>query len=273
MRRYTWRLGALEALMIVVVLIFALPLVILLSIAFRDQSDNGNALSWPSEITFTNFADAWVQANLGSAVINSAIVTVCSVVLLIVFSSIAAYPLARVTARWSKVGFYVFMAGLVVPFQLGLIPLYSTVRDMGLLGSPLSLVIFYTGLQMPFSIFLYTQFLRELPLDYEEAAFLDGASRFRAFTSIIFPLLRPITGTVVILNIILVWNDFFVPLLFLSGTSNQTIPVALYSFVGQFGSNWNLIFAGLIIGAAPILILFFVMQRSVFRGFAGGIKG
>jgi len=273
MKRYTWHLGVLEIVMIAVSAIFAIPVVMLVSLAFRGQADSANPFTWPEQWTLANFANAWTQADLARAGLNSLIVTALSVVLLIILSACAAYPLARMTSRWSKPLFYFFMFGLVVPFQLGLIPLYATMRDLGLLGSPLSLVIFYTGLQLPFSIFLYTQFLREIPLDFEEAAQLDGANRFRAFVSVVFPLLLPITGTIAILNIILVWNDFFVPLLYLSGTPNQTIPVALYSFVGQYGSDWNLIFAGLIIGIAPVLILYFLMQKSVFRSFAGGLKG
>lgn len=259
--------------MIVIVLIFAIPIAMLVSLAFRDQSDSVNPFSRPKQLTLDNFVNAWTEANLAQAGFNSLLVTLGSLIVLIIFSAFAAYPLARVTARWSKLAFYAFMFGLVVPFQLGLIPLYALVRDLGLLGSPLSLILFYSGLQMPFSIFLYAQFIREIPVDYEEAAQVDGASAFRAFVSVVFPLLLPVTGTIAILNVILIWNDFFVPLLFLSGTPNQTIPVALYSFVGQYGSDWNLIFAGLIIGAAPILILYFLMQRAVFKSFAGGLKG
>ncbi|WP_442575350.1 carbohydrate ABC transporter permease [Microbacterium sp. F51-2R] len=274
MNRYTWRVGAAEIVLIVAAVLFSIPLVVLVSIALRSNADNDAPFSWPANgWTLENFADAWTQANLASAVLNSVFVTGGSVLLLIALSALASYPLARVTRRWSRATFAFFMMGLAVPFQLGLIPLYAAIRDVGLLGSPLALIIFYTGLQLPFSVFLYTQFLRELPEDFEEAAQLDGASSFRAFWSIVFPLMLPITGTIGILNIILVWNEFFVPLLFLSGTSNQTIPVALYSFVGQYGSDWNVIFAGLLMGIAPILLLFLLMQRRVFRSFAGGLKG
>lgn len=273
MNRYTWKLGILEIFMIVLVVIFAIPIAMVVSLSLRTQAESSNPFSWPDAWVLDNFINAWNEANLAWAGLNSVIVAAGSVTVLVFFSALAAYPLARITATWSKVGFYIFMFGMVVPFQLGLIPFYSVIRDMGLLGSPVSLIIFYAGLQMPFSIFLYTQFLREIPSDFEEAAQLDGASDWRVFFSVMFPLLMPVTGTVIILNLILIWNDFFVPLLFLSGTPNQTIPVALYSFVGQYGSNWNLIFAGLLIGSAPILIVYFLMQKSVFRSFAGGLKG
>jgi raffinose/stachyose/melibiose transport system permease protein len=165
------------------------------------------------------------------------------------------------------------MLGLLLPFQLALLPLYTTMRDLHLIGSLWGLVVFYSGLQMPFSVFLYTAFLRVMPRDYEEAAVLDGCNPFQAFWRIVFPLLRPVTGTVLILNAIFIWNDFLTPLLYLSGSNHQTIPVAIYTFVGQYTSNWQLVFAGLVMGIAPILLVYFGMQRHIIRGFSGGLKG
>jgi raffinose/stachyose/melibiose transport system permease protein len=185
----------------------------------------------------------------------------------------AAYPLARITARWSRWVFVLVMIGLLLPFQLALLPLYHTIRDLHLLGTLWSLVLFYSGLQVPFATFLYVGFLRALPREYEEAALIDGASPMRAFRSVVFPLLRPITGTVVILNAIFVWNDFFTPFLYLSGTDRQTIPVAVFGFIGQYVSQWNLVFAGLVIAMLPILTIYFLMQRQIIKGFSGGIKG
>ncbi len=185
----------------------------------------------------------------------------------------AAYPLARVMSKLSTTVFWIVLVGMMIPFQVALIPLYQTMRDLGLLGSLASLILFYTGSQVPFSVFLYTGFLRTLERDYEEAAALDGAGTFRTFASIVFPLLRPITGTVIILNAITVWNDFLVPLLYLSGTPQQTVTVALYAFVGQFVSNWPVVFAGLVISVAPVLLVYFLMQRQIIKGFAGGLKG
>jgi raffinose/stachyose/melibiose transport system permease protein len=165
------------------------------------------------------------------------------------------------------------MFGLLVPMQLALIPLYSTMRDIGLLGSVGALIVYYAGHQVPFSVFLYTGFLRALPTDYEEAARIDGCGPVATFTRIVFPLLRPITGTVAILNVLVVWNDFLTPLLYLSGSPMQTVPVALFSFVGQYVSQWNLVFAGLVISIVPILIVYFAMQRTIIKGFASGLKG
>jgi raffinose/stachyose/melibiose transport system permease protein len=148
-----------------------------------------------------------------------------------------------------------------------------TMRDLGLLGTIWSLVLFYVGLQMPFTVFLYTAFLRSLPAEYEEAASIDGAGARQSFWSVVFPLLRPVTGTVVILDVIFIWNDFLTPLLYLSGSGQMTVPVTIYSFVGQYVSQWNLVFAGLVISIAPILLVYFLLQRTVIQGFASGLKG
>jgi raffinose/stachyose/melibiose transport system permease protein len=198
---------------------------------------------------------------------------VVSVALIVVLSAMAAYPLARVTARWSSFAFYGFMVGLLVPFQLGLIPLYKTMQELGLLGSVLPLIIIYVGMRIPFSLFLYVQFLRQVPADYEEAASIDGCTPLQTFFRVVLPLVRPVTGTVVILNGLFIWNDFLKPLLYLSGTGSQTVPVAIYTFVGEFATEWHLVFAALIIGALPVLVAFFFIQKSLIQGLASGVKG
>jgi raffinose/stachyose/melibiose transport system permease protein len=273
MHRYTWRTGALETVMIVLGLVAVSPLLVMVSLALRPQTDSVDPLSVPSHLTLENFRHAWTEAGLLSAIANSAVIAVVSVAVLVVLSSLAAYPLARVSKRWSALAYYGFILGLLIPFQLGSFPLYTTFRQLGLIGGVLPLIVLYVGIQMPFSIFLYSTFLRSVSTEYEEAAVLDGCSTLSAFRHVVFPLMRPVTGTVVIINLIFIWNDFFSPLLYLSGTSHQTIPVALYSFVGQISQQWNLVFAGLIIGIAPVVVAFFLMQKSVFQGFTGGLKG
>ncbi|MET0888324.1 MAG: carbohydrate ABC transporter permease, partial [Mycetocola sp.] len=132
----------------------------------------------------------------------------------------------------------------------------------------------YSGALMPFSIFLLTTFLRSsVPIEFEEAAHIDGCSHVRTFWHVVLPLLRPALGTVFILNGVGIWNDFFTPLIYLAGSGQSTIPLAIYSFVGQYTSNWALIFASLVISMIPILTLYLIFQRYVIRGFAGGLKG
>lgn len=204
---------------------------------------------------------------------NSAVISILSVGLIVLFAAGASYVLARRSGWWSKGLFYVFLIGIVVPGQLGLIPLYKTMVSSGTVGTIWPVILLHTGSCLAFSVFLITTFLRDVPLDYEEAAMIDGASPLRIFFRIVMPLLRPVLGTACILNGIATWNSFFVPLLYLAGTGLETVPVRLYGFVGLHSSQWEVIFAGLIITILPILAAFFFLQRSVMTGFAGGVKG
>jgi raffinose/stachyose/melibiose transport system permease protein len=273
MHRYTWRTGVLEAVMIVVGLLFLFPLYVLVNLALKAPGDQSSTLAPPIQPTLQNFADAWQQGGLGGALLNSGVVTATTVALTVVLAAAAAYPLSRVGARWSRIAYFGFLAGLLLPAQLALLPLYQTVRDLGLLGTLAGVILVNVGGGMPFTIFLYSGFMRALPVEYEEASAIDGASAFRTFWSVVFPLLSPITGTVVILTAVATWNDFLTPLLYLSGSDQQTITVAVYGFVGQYGAQWNLIFAGIIISILPILLAYFLLQRYIVQGFAGGLKG
>nr|WP_184829971.1 carbohydrate ABC transporter permease [Jiangella mangrovi] len=260
--------------MIAIALVFAFPLYVLVVLSLKSPEEAANSpLSLPSALSFDNYTAAWEQADLAPAILSSVVITVVSVAALVVTGALAAYAIARHTSHWSGALFAVFLVGLVVPFQLALIPLYQLVRDAELLGSYWSVILYMVGTELPLTVFLYTGFLRAVPRDYEEAAMIDGASQLRAFRSVVFPLMRPVTGTVIILNAIGCWNAFLVPNLFLSGSGRQTIPVAVYSFVGEFATQWNLVFAGLVIGMAPILLVYLLLQRRMIRGFASGLKG
>ena len=273
MNRYTRRTFALETVMIAVGIAFAFPVYVLVNLAVRPTSDTSSPIRPTSDPTFANFTGAWREAGLGGALLNSVLVTTVSVVIVLAVSALAAYPLARSIARWSRGTFLLIMLGLILPFQLSSLPLYQTVRDLGLLGSVWSLVLFYAGLQVPFTTFLYVGFLRALPRDFEDAASIDGASPLATFRYVVFPMLKPITVTALVLNAVAVWNDFFTPLLYLSGSDQQTMPVAIAGFVGQYVSDWNLIFAALLISIVPVLAVYLALQRSIINGFAGGLKG
>ncbi|HKS99835.1 MAG TPA: carbohydrate ABC transporter permease [Rugosimonospora sp.] len=273
MNRYTWRTLVLELAMAAAALVVAFPVYVLVNLAIRRPSDTTSPIRPTTAPTLANFTAAWQQGRLGGALLNSVVVTAASVVIVLAISSLAAYPLARVGARWSRGAFLLIMLGLLLPFQLAALPLYQTMRDLGLLGTVWALVLFYCGLQVPFTTFLYIGFLRALPREFEDAALIDGCSPLAAFRYVVFPMLKPITVTALVLNAVFVWNDFFTPLLYLSGSTQQTVPVAVAGFVGQYVADWNLIFAALVISIVPILAVYFALQRSIINGFAGGLKG
>jgi raffinose/stachyose/melibiose transport system permease protein len=272
--RYGRQTFALELVMIFVALLFLFPVYVLVTLSFKSTPEiSGGGLGLPSSLETANYSQAWTAAHLGAALINSTIITAISLVALVAVGSTASYYLARKQSRLSYGMYILFLLGIILPFQLALVPLYRMVSDAGLLGTYTSMVVFYTGLQAPFTIFLYTGFLRALPREYGEAALVDGATHWQSFRRVTFPLLRPITGTVIILNAVFIWNDFLTPLIYLGGSANETIPVVVYQFVGQYVSNWGYIFAAVVLATLPMLLLFLLLQRYVIKGFTTGLKG
>lgn len=271
--RYTGRTLTLEIALWAVAAVFLLPLFALVNLSLKAPHNPTGAFVISGQYSVENFGRAWEDGHLGAALMNSAVVAVVSIVLVLVAASLAAYPLARLGSRWSRGMFYLFMVGLVVPAQLGVLPLFLSIRDLDLNGSLLSVILAGAGSSIPFAVFIITMFLRESPRDFEEAASLDGCGPIRTFWHIVVPLLRPAIGTVAILNVISIWNSFFIPLLFLSGTGNETLPVRISGFVRTYHADWPAVFAALLISAAPILIAYFFLQKYIIQGFAGGLKG
>ncbi|MEU0569907.1 carbohydrate ABC transporter permease [Nonomuraea sp. NPDC005983] len=264
----------LEIVMIAVAVAFLFPVYALITLSLKDPAQiSQTPLALPAPPSLDNYATAWTAASLGPSLVNSTVITVVSLVALIALGSFAAYYLARAQSRLGYGLYVLFLLGIVLPFQLGMIPLYQLVTDLGLIGSHAGMIIFYTGIQLPFTVFLYTGFIRALPREYASAAQIDGASHLVAFAKVVFPLLRPITGTVLILNAVFIWNDFFTPLLYLGGSGYETIPVSVFAFVGQYVSNHGLVFAGLVLGSLPIVLAFLLLQRYVIKGFSSGLKG
>ena len=273
LNRYTPRTFARELALLAVAAIWWIPFYFLVIVSLKpDLEALQSPLSFPQEVDLGNFSTAWHDAALGRSLVNSLVITGGSVLALIAIGSICAYTIARRPGRMSTALYLLFVLGIILPFQLGLVPTYAVMRHLGLVGSYLGIILLYTGIWMPFSVFLYTGFVRALPKEYEEASVVDGASTMRTFRRVVFPLLRPVTGTVAIFTGLIIWNDFFLSLIFLNGTDKTPLPVAVYTFVGAFASRWNLIFAAVIVSLAPVLIFFLVAQRQLIRGFTGGIK-
>jgi raffinose/stachyose/melibiose transport system permease protein len=205
--------------------------------------------------------------------VNSVLITAGSILCLVILGALTGYVIARSTTRWGKAAFSLFLIAIVLPTQLGTVPLYIGARSLGLTGSIWGMIILYTGMMLPLSIFLYSNFFRGIGTEYEEAATIDGASRTQVFFRIVFPLVGPATGTVAIFVGLIVWNDFFTSLIFLGGSTVQTLPVAMYYYIGSLVSQWNQIFAIVIVSMIPILAFYLFAQKRFIQGFAGGLKG
>ena len=275
--RYTRRTFGREIVLVLGAAVFCVPFYLLVTGSLKSIREVLlSPLSLPTSLQFENYSDAWAGTTtlgLGHAFVNTVIMTLGSVALLIGFGSLAAYVLARRQSRLSTGLYLFFVAGIIVPFQLGVIPIYVVMRDLGLVGTYQGMIILYTALLMPLTVFLYTGFIRALPREYEEAAQVDGATLMRTFFRVVFPLMRPVTATVALLTGIIIWNEFFVPLIFLTGSDKQPLNVAIYSFVGENLTQWNVIFAAVLISLAPIAAFYIFAQKGLIKGFAGGIRG
>jgi raffinose/stachyose/melibiose transport system permease protein len=275
--RYTTRTFARELLMMAFAAIWWIPFYFLVVVSLKSDQEvfTESASALPEDVVWGNYSAAWKgssSVSLAEAMTNSLIITGGSVVALVAIGSITAYALARHGGRLGTTLYLTFVLGLIIPFQLGLIPTYVVLRHLHLSTSYLGMILLYTGLLLPLAVFLFAGFVRTLPRDYEDAAYVDGASRMLTFTRIVFPLLRPIAATVAVLASVLIWNDFFLQLVFLGGSPQQTVVVNIYSFVGEYTTNWNLIFATVILSIMPMLFFYVFAQRQLIRGFTGGIK-
>jgi raffinose/stachyose/melibiose transport system permease protein len=263
--------------MILLASVWFIPVYIVLVFSFKKPLDvYEHPMLPPRHPTLDNFTTAWKgsgRVTMSDAFVNSIVITACSVALLLVFGSLAAYALARRSSRLSTGLYLLYVLGFIIPFQLAIVPLYKAMRTLHLLGSLYGMILLYAGLLMPLTVFLYTGFMRVLPREYEESARVDGASQFRTFWRVVFPLLMPVTATVAVLDGVIIWNDFFNPLIFLSGSGKITIPVAIYSFVNENPAQYNLILAGVLVASLPIIALYLFAQRQLIRGFSGGIRG
>ncbi|VXC24336.1 Carbohydrate ABC transporter membrane protein 2, CUT1 family [Arthrobacter sp. 9AX] len=277
MNRYDKKTLAREGLVVLAALLLMLPFYFLVNTALKSDVDalNTSAMALPPQLSMEGIEAAWSGSptrNIPAGVLNSIIITGGSLLTLIAFGSIAAYTITRIPGRITGLLYGMFVLGIILPFQLGMVPIYVVMRNFGLVGTHLGMILLYSGLLMPLSVFLYTGFTKALPREYEEAAQMDGSTPFQTFRRIVFPLLSPATGTVAILCGMIIWNDFFTSLIFLSGSQNAPLPVVVYGFVGEQVSKWNVIFGAVILSMIPILAFYLVAQKKFIQGFAGGIK-
>ena len=230
-------------------------------------------LALPSTITFDNFVFAFESADMLALYRNSIVITVCSVFLLIIISSMAAYVLARRTGKIYTIMYVFSLVGIMVPPVVTLIPSIQTLQFFGLLHTMPGLFLFYGGTYFSLGIFFYVNFIKTIPVSFDEAASIDGASQFSIFFRIILPLLRPCTVTVVILLGMWIWNDFLNPM-YILGQGGLTITTGVHRAIGPYSARWNIVFANVILASAPVILMYLFLQKHFMKGMtAGAIKG
>lgn len=228
-----------------------------------------NPLWFTHDFTVDNFKTAYQALDFTHSFVNSVLITVGSVVVITAISAAAAYALTRHQVRMSSVVYYLCAATMLIPFQSIMIPLVSMFGALNFLNRT-ALVLMNTGLSVSLSIILYYGAFQGVPKSMDEAATLDGAPAFRAFVDVILPAVNPMTGTVIILNAMKLWNDYLLPSLVVNKNGMYTIPLKMYMFFGETNSEWELALAGLVLSMVPIIILFLLLQKQVMSSVTEG---
>lgn len=255
--------------------IHLIPFYILITTALKARGDFSSKWIFPEALAFENFAEAWETANLGNALTNTTIITFVSALLLIMLGSMAAYPLARRQTKLNKFVFMLFIAVMVIPPLTALVPLYKLVVDLGMMNTHEVAILNNVASYLPLTIFLYSGFIRStIPKELEEAAKIDGASTMGIFFRIVFPLLKPVTASILIISCVFIWNDYQFAIFFLQAEEVKTITVALAGFFGENANRMNLVAAAAIMAILPMVVLFLALQKHFVKGLASGsVKG
>lgn len=267
MRKNKWPI---EILGIILGLIWLSPFYLMIVNSFKTKREMfEDTLKLPGGFNFDNYIEAFTELNFLQTFMNSVLITVVSVLVIIVFSSMAAYALSRNKSKISSFIFFMFVAAMLIPFQSVMIPLVTIFGKLEMLNRA-GIIFMYLGFGASLSIFLYHGTLNSIPKSLDEAATIDGANRFQIFWYIIFPMLKPITVTVAILNTIWIWNDYLLPSLVINQEGMETIPLKMFFFFGEYTKQWHLALAGLTIAIIPVIIAYFFAQREIIKGISEG---
>lgn len=255
------------------------PLYMTIIIAFKNPSEMTNdvagALAFPSSWKLDNFKEAMEVTNFWHTLGNSLLITIATIVLALLIHSLASYVIGRNMARKKGYRFIYFyiVSGMFVPFAILMMPLVKETAILGL-DNRLGVILLYLVFYMPINVMLYSGYLKNIPLAMEEAAEIDGASAWKTYWTVIFPMMKPMHATVAVLTALGTWNDVMTPLVIMSGTKGTTLPLAQLNFQTQFGTNYNLAFASYLLALIPILIFYVICQKQILNGVANGaVKG
>lgn len=254
---------------LILAIIWLAPFYLMLVNAFKTNRDIfSDVLGLPPEPTTENFVQAFVDLDFMQSLFNSLLITSLSIIIIIFFSSMAGYALARNKSKLSGAILMMFVAAMLIPFQAVMITLVSLFGQVDMLNR-FGLIFMYLGFGSSLAIFLYHGAMTGISKTLDEAATIDGANKFQIFWHIIFPLLKSISVTVAILNVIWIWNDFLLPSLIL-GDSEATIPLKMFAFFGEYTRQWHLALAGLTIAIIPVIIFYFFAQKQIIKGVSEG---
>lgn len=250
------------------------PIILMILSSFKPSNEIFmNPISFPKTFSLEPYRNLLDQIPFMQFFYNSVIVSGVSVILILITTSLAAFYIARYTFWWNNFMFFFFLMGMMIPIKLGILPLFILMKDLGLTNSLWSLIFMYTAQGIPLSVLILTGFFRTMQTELEEAARIDGATDLRILWNVVLPLMRPALGTVMIINFIQSWNDFFFPLIFITDDLKKTIPVGMLSLFGEYSADWGALFAGLTLSSLPMIVLFFIASKQFMEGLtAGAVK-
>jgi len=222
------------------------------------------------DFSLNNYIQAWKKADLGSAYLNSIVVSVVSIGGVLLFSSMLAFMISRYRFKFRRFIYIYIITGLALPARLAVIPIYVTLNQLNLVDTRIGLIMVYIATGTAFATFIIKGFMDSIPIEIEESARMDGASPWTIYWRIALPLTKPALVVVGLVNFVNVWNDFFFPLIILSSRSKETVPLAISVFFGEFSNQWHLIAAALTMSIIPIMIIFFIFSKNFISGITQG---
>lgn len=268
--------AALHIVLTTLAIVWLIPIVSALYTAlrtFEDGTENGPWSFPPHSLTLANFVEAWTDGGFAQYFLNTFLVVIPSVILMLLLSSMAAYVLARHRFRGSRFVFIIFVAGLLLPFQILLIPVYRLSNFLNIYDSLWALIAIHVAFELGFCTFVLHNFIRTIPKDLTEAASVDGASVFWTWWRVILPLSRPALAALATLEFTWKWNDYLWVITLIQSDANATVTLGLSGLRGEFVTNWNLISAASLLAAIPTLLIYAILQRQFLGGlFAGSFK-
>ena len=263
----------LELLMLTLSLVIVIPLLIVLLGSLKTSAETAVPnLKLPEVFRWDNYAYVYEKGKIGRALFNSVFLTVVVVIVTLFISALCAFVISRRVNGYTRTVDTLFTMGMIAPMSI--IPTIILVQKLHMTGTYISAIFLYTAINLPWAVFIYTNFMRSVPRSLEEAAIIDGCGPFRLFSSIIFPLLKNVTVTNLVVVAMGVWNDFMIPIYFFSSSSKWTLPMSVYNFYGLYSRDWNFVFADLVMTALPMVLLYLFAQKYIVEGLtAGAVKG
>jgi raffinose/stachyose/melibiose transport system permease protein len=263
----------LELIMLILSLVILLPLLIMVLGSLKSPLEAQYFdLTIPSEWHFNNYLTVIINGGMGRAFKNSIILAFFGVSLTVLFAALCSFTLARKSNGYTGALFIFILCGMIAPFSV--VPTIGLLQILHLSGTYAGVISIYVGINISYSIFIFTGFIKSIPRELDEAAIVDGCGSYRMFFRVILPLLQPVLVTNIIIVTMSIWNEFMIPLYFFNTAAKWTLPLTVYNFFGQYANQWNLVFADLVLTALPITIVYLLGQKYIVSGMtSGAVKG